>query len=177
MSTRALRRLRGKQRGQEALDIGNLTLDDSPEEQAGSEEEQLDVANVSPVRKDNSRKAKKTKAQKNYSNIFELIGDVDNEAEKISPDEDAEKQDGNETSGKERLTTERLINQSSSGDGAKKKKKKKKSKATSVDGHSSLPDDNIDLLLENLEQPNGLSLQNEDCGADDRRSVLHVEHR
>ncbi|KAG7230195.1 hypothetical protein INR49_012328, partial [Caranx melampygus] len=182
MSTRALRRLRGKQRGQEALDIGNLTLDDNPEEQAGSEEEQLDVANVSPVRKDNSRKAKKTKAQKNYSNIFELIGDVDNEAEKISPDEDAEKQDGNETSGKGKTDNREADkpgqkHQSSSGDGAKKKKKKKKSKATSVDGHSSLPDDNIDLLLENLEQPNGLSLQNEDCGADDRRSVLHVEHR
>lgn len=40
-----------------------------------------------------------------------------------------------------------------------------------------VPDDNIDLLLENLEQPSGLSLQNEDCGGSDRRSVLHVEHR
>lgn len=40
-----------------------------------------------------------------------------------------------------------------------------------------VPDDNIDLLLENLEQPNGLSLQNDDCGGFDRRSVLHVEHR
>ncbi len=40
-----------------------------------------------------------------------------------------------------------------------------------------VPDDNIDLLLENLEQSNGVSLQNEDCGGSDRRSVLHVEHR
>uniref|UniRef100_A0AAQ5Z7S0 Transcription factor 25 (basic helix-loop-helix) n=1 Tax=Amphiprion ocellaris TaxID=80972 RepID=A0AAQ5Z7S0_AMPOC len=39
------------------------------------------------------------------------------------------------------------------------------------------PDDNIDLLLENLEQSNGLSLQSEDCGGSDRKSVLHVEHR
>ncbi len=40
-----------------------------------------------------------------------------------------------------------------------------------------VPHDNIDVLLENLEQTNGLSLQNEDCGGSDRRSVLHVEHR
>lgn len=38
-------------------------------------------------------------------------------------------------------------------------------------------DDNIDLLLENLEQSNGLSLQNDDSGVSDRRPVLHVEHR
>uniref|UniRef100_A0A3Q0R985 Transcription factor 25 (basic helix-loop-helix) n=1 Tax=Amphilophus citrinellus TaxID=61819 RepID=A0A3Q0R985_AMPCI len=37
-------------------------------------------------------------------------------------------------------------------------------------------DDNIDLLLENLEQSNGLSLQSDDSGVSDRRSVLHVEH-
>lgn len=39
------------------------------------------------------------------------------------------------------------------------------------------PDDNIDLLLENMERSNGLSLQTEDCGGSDRRSALHVEHR
>ncbi|XP_022601117.1 transcription factor 25 [Seriola dumerili] len=189
MSTRALRRLRGKQRGQEALDLGNLTLDDSPVEQAEGEEEQLDVANVShpPAdRKESSRKAKKNKAQKNFSNIYELICDVDNEAEKISPDEEAEKPDGNKTSGTEKNDNKDFdkpdqkqqdtSTKSSSGDGAKKKKKKKKTKVTSVDGPAA-PDDNIDILLENLEQPNGLSLQNEDCGGADRRSVLHVEHR
>lgn len=75
MSTRALRRLRGKQRGQEALDLGDLTLGDSPEEQAAGEEEQLDTANVSPQsnRKGGSRKAKKNKAQKDFSNIYELV--------------------------------------------------------------------------------------------------------
>ncbi len=77
MSTRALRRLKGKQRGQEALDLGDLTLGDSPEEQAAGEEEQLDTANVdvSPPsnRKSSSRKAKKNKAQKNFSNIYELV--------------------------------------------------------------------------------------------------------
>lgn len=74
MSSRALRRLKGKQRGQEALDLGDLTLDDSPEEQAATEEEQVETANVSPLsnRKGNQR-GKKNKAQKNISNIYELV--------------------------------------------------------------------------------------------------------
>lgn len=78
MSTRALRRLKGKQRGQEALDLGDLTLGDTPEEQveaeAEAEEEQLDTANVSPSnKKSDGRKPKKSKAQKNFSNIYELV--------------------------------------------------------------------------------------------------------
>ncbi|CAK6954919.1 transcription factor 25 [Scomber scombrus] len=187
MSSRALRRLRGKQRGQEALDLGDLTLVDSPEE----EEEKLDTAGVSPPsnRTGSSRKAKKDKAQKNFSNIYELICDADKEAEKISPDEDLEKPDGNKTSATGRNDNkdversdqkhqhEEVSIKSLSGDRAKKKKKKKKTKVTSEDGQDAARDDNIDLLLENLEQSNGLSLQNEDCGGFDRRSVLHVEHR
>lgn len=75
MSSRALRRLRGKQRGQEALDLGDLTLDDSPEELAAAEEEQVETASVSPPsdRKSSSQKGKKNKAQKNFSNIYELV--------------------------------------------------------------------------------------------------------
>ncbi|XP_041798495.1 transcription factor 25 [Chelmon rostratus] len=182
MSTRALRRLRGKQRGQEALDVGDLTLGDSSEEQAAGEEEQLDVSPPS-TRKGNSRKAKKNKAQKNFSNIYELIGDADNEAEKISPDEETEKPDGNKTSAEEKNDNrdiekpeqkqEEASTKSLTGDRVRKKKKKKKTKVTSEDGQ----DDNIDLLLENLEQSSGLSLQNEDCGGFDRRTLLHVEHR
>ncbi|XP_034426510.1 transcription factor 25 [Hippoglossus hippoglossus] len=185
MSTRALRRLRGKQRGQEALDLGELTLSVSPEEeqqeqeQAEAAEEQLDVANVSqpPERKDSSQKAKKNKAQKNFSNIYEVICDVDNEAEKISPDEEAEKPDGNKRNENgDTDKSQETSTKSVSGDRVKKKKKKKKTKVTSEDRQTA-PDDNIDLLLEDLEQHNGLSLQNEDCGGSERRSVLHVEHR
>ncbi|TKS70084.1 Transcription factor 25 [Collichthys lucidus] len=174
MSTRALRRLRGKQRGQEALDLGDLTLGDSPEEQAAGEEEQLDTANVSPQsdRKGGSRKAKKNKAQKEFSNIYELIGDADNEAERISPDEEEKNDNGNV----EKPDQKREEASTKSGDKVKKKKKKKKTKVTSQDGQA-VPGDNIDLLLENLEQSNGVSLQNEDCGGSDRRAVLHVEHR
>ncbi|XP_070816683.1 ribosome quality control complex subunit TCF25 [Chaetodon trifascialis] len=183
MSTRALRRLRGKQRGQEALDVGDLTLGDSPEEQAAGEEEQLDVSPPSTT-KGNNRKAKKNKAQKNFSNIYELIGDADNEAEKISPDEEADKPGGNKTSGEEKNDNrdvekpeqkdEEASTKSLTGDRVRKKKKKKKKTKVASEGGQ---DDNIDLLLENLEQSNGLSLQNEDCGGSDRRSVLHVEHR
>nr|XP_019954509.1 PREDICTED: transcription factor 25 [Paralichthys olivaceus] len=186
MSTRALRRLRGKQRGQEALDLGELTLSVGPEEQQQEqqaeeeqEQEQLDVANVSPPseRKDSGQKAKKNKAQKNFSNIYEVICDVDNEAEKISPDEEAEKPDGNKRNGNgDTGKSQETSTKSVSGDRVKKKKKKKKTKVTSEERQAA-PDDNIDLLLEDLEQPNGLSLQNEDCGGSERRSVLHVEHR
>ncbi|XP_069030719.1 ribosome quality control complex subunit TCF25 isoform X1 [Embiotoca jacksoni] len=187
MSTRALRRLRGKQRGQEALDSGDITSGDSPEEQA--EEEKLDAANVSPPSngRGSSRKSKKNKAQKNFSNIYELICDADNEAEKISPDEEAEKPDRNQTNGTEKNDNgdnekpdekhEDVSSMSSSGERVKKKKKKKKTKVTTEDGQEAAPADNIDVLLENLEQSNGVSLQNEDCGGFDRRSVLHVEHR
>ncbi|KAM9410416.1 ribosome quality control complex subunit TCF25 [Pholidichthys leucotaenia] len=182
MSTRALRRFRGKQRGQEALDL-DVSLGDSPgEEQVEAEEEQLDAANVSPA-KGNNRKGKKNKAQKNFSNIYELICDAENEVVRASPNEETDKSVRNKASDTEkndnRGTTkpddqkhEEELSKTSSGEKAKKKKKKKK-KVTSEDGK----DDNIDLLLENLEQTNGLSLQNEDCGCSDRRPVLYVEHR
>ncbi|KAK1891854.1 Transcription factor 25 [Dissostichus eleginoides] len=154
MSTRALRRLKGKQRGQEALDAGDLPLDDSPEEL-------LDTASGSPPSDSKCRKAKKNKAQKNFSNIYELIGDADNEAEIISPDEEEDKPDENKTSGTEKK------------DVIEKPDEKQENASTK----EAVPDDNIDLILENLEQSNGLGLQNEDCGGSDRRSVLHVEHR
>ncbi|XP_028258183.1 ribosome quality control complex subunit TCF25 [Parambassis ranga] len=184
MSTRALRRLRGKQRGQEALDFGDLTLGDSPEEQAEGEEG--DTANVSPPsnRTANSRKGKKNKAQKNFSNIFELIGNADGDAEKVSPDEE-EKQERSKATNTEKKSnkdTDKIAQEqedlsTKSGDRGKKKKKKKKSKVASENGQDISQDDNIDLLLENIEQANGLGLQSEDCGCSDRRSVLHVEHR
>ncbi|XP_007549940.1 ribosome quality control complex subunit TCF25 [Poecilia formosa] len=189
MSTRALRRLKGKQRGQEALDLGDLSLGDSPEEQAEAEvgEEQLDTANAANVSppsnsKSSSRKTKKNKAQKNFSNIYELIGDAENESDRVSPDEDPEKNKG---SGTRKNNNKDVENQdqkneeesTKSGDRAKKKKKKKKTK-TSEDGQlNGAATENIDLLLENVELSNGVSLQSEDCGCSVRRSVLHVEHR
>lgn len=73
MSSRALRRLKGKQRGQEALDLGDLVPGEEPgpEEQAADvEEEELEEAVLQPA-KSSIRKAKKNK--KNLSNIYELV--------------------------------------------------------------------------------------------------------
>ncbi|KAM9861368.1 ribosome quality control complex subunit TCF25 [Aulostomus maculatus] len=186
MSTRALRRLKGKQRGQEALDFGDLTLGDSPGQQAEGEEEQLDTDGVSPPssRNGSSRKAKKNKDRKNISNIYELICDAEKDADKSSPEEDSEKPDGNKPTdtghhaqrdAEDSQKREELSSKSLSG--VKKKKKKKKTKLASENGQEAIPDENIDLLLENLEQSNGLSLKNEDCAGLDRRAALHVEHR
>lgn len=179
MSSRALRRLRGKQRGQEALDLGDLTLDDSPEEQATTEEEQVETANVSPLSdRKSTQKGKKNKAQKNVSNIFELIGDTD-ETEKNVPDEEGEDLNRNSKSVVENSGTDEQQQQCLSGDKIKKKRKnkKKKNKVTTEDGEEAVQDDNIDSLLENLEMSSSPTLQNEECGVSDRRSVLHVEHR
>lgn len=132
MSTRALRRLKGKQRGQEGLDLGELTVGDAPEEQT-EEEEQLDTANVTGPSSNSSRRAKKNKAQKNFSNIYEVICDVDNEAEKASPDEDTEKPDGNTVDNNTERTNQD-VPKSKSGDKMKKKKKKKRNKTTTENG-------------------------------------------
>lgn len=179
MSSRALRRLRGKQRGQEDLDLGHLTPGEGPEEQA-------DEPDVTVQTNENSSrpKAKKNKAQKNFSNIFELIGDAENEAEKLSASEDAEKPDGNDDVGTEkndnRDTEENHQKQQEktvkSGK-VKKKKKKKKTKVTSEDTQEDAADDDIDALLETIEQSNGLTLQNVGCGGSDNKSVIYVEHR
>lgn len=71
MSTRALRRLKGKQRGQEALDPTDLSLGDSSEEQA--EGEQVETANVAVASERRFTKQKRNKAQKNFSNLYELV--------------------------------------------------------------------------------------------------------
>lgn len=74
MSSRALRRLRGKQRGQEALDLQD-TGDGYEEQAVEGEEEELDEAVLQPNKTscNVSRKAKKNKVQKNLANIYELV--------------------------------------------------------------------------------------------------------
>lgn len=83
MSSRALRRLKGKQRGQEDINIRDLKLTDGEgkgaelEEEEGEEEpqeeeveEKQEAAKSSSNRK---AKKKKNKNQKNISNIYELV--------------------------------------------------------------------------------------------------------
>ncbi|XP_061670563.1 transcription factor 25 [Syngnathoides biaculeatus] len=177
MSTRALRRLKGKQRGQEAVVAEELTLPESPDELAESDGEQLDTAGVCPPshRNGTSRKSKKNKDRKNICAIFEMISD----AEKVSADEDLEKLDIDKTDDTGHMDSKENSSQGPNEplSSVKKKKKKKKSKVKSDNVQAALAlDDDIDLLLENLEQSNGLTFQN-DCGGCDRRFVLHVEHR
>lgn len=147
----------------------DLTAEDGPEEQ-------LDTANVTAPSNSN-RKAKKNKAQKNFSNIYEVICD-DHEAEKISPDEDAEKRDGHATDqASQRTDANHDVSGSKSGDKTKKKRKKKKNKTTSENTQDTAPDEDIDLILENLEQSHSYTLQSDSCGGPERKCVLHVEHR
>ncbi|XP_071237287.1 ribosome quality control complex subunit TCF25-like [Salvelinus alpinus] len=188
MSSRALRRLKGKQRGQEALDLGDLVPGEGPEpvEQAADgeeEEEELEEAVLQPV-KSSIRKAKKNK--KNLSNIYELICDAENDAEKATTDEDTvkpEEQNGDESKEKsdsgetEKRDAQPETGAAKSEDKASKKKKKKKKKKNSTGDKQEGAGEDIDALLETIEQSNGLTLQSEGCGASDNRPVLYVEHR
>uniref|UniRef100_A0A8C8FV11 Transcription factor 25 n=1 Tax=Oncorhynchus tshawytscha TaxID=74940 RepID=A0A8C8FV11_ONCTS len=188
MSSRALRRLKGKQRGQEALDLGDLVPGEGPEpeEQAADveeEEEEPDEAVLQSV-KSSIRKAKKNK--KNLSNIYELICDAENEAEKATTDEDTvkpEEQNGDESKEKsdsretEKRDAQPETGAAKSGDKTSKKKKKKKKKKNTTGDKQEGAGDDIDALLETIEQSNGLTLQSEGCGASDNRPVLYVEHR
>lgn len=183
MSSRALRRLKGKQRGQEALDLGSLV---SSEDQAAEVKEEDDQP--PPYTKNSTRKAKRKEPQKNLNNIYELICEAENEADKTSMDENtgAVKPEEIGEEGREKSDigdTEKRIPQaenaakSAPGDKVKKKKKKKKKKNTSGDGQDEAAEEDIDALLETMEQLDGLSLQTNSCGESESRPVLHVEHR
>ncbi|CAL1604018.1 unnamed protein product [Knipowitschia caucasica] len=173
MSTRALRRLKGKQRGQETLGPGDMTAEHGFEEPAEEDSDSASAPSLS-----NSRRKAKNKAQKNFSNIYEVICDEDIEAEKIAPDENNVSENTDElTKNQQRKEFCHEAPASKSGDKAKKKRKKKKNKASSENGQDTAADANIDLILENLEHSHSHSLQSDSYGGPDRRTVLHVEHR
>jgi len=76
MSSRALRRLKGKQRGQEALDLGVLDDDEEEEEEEDlgrTTENEEPQPQEGPSKHPSGRKAKKNKTQKNISNMYELV--------------------------------------------------------------------------------------------------------
>ncbi|XP_030620561.1 ribosome quality control complex subunit TCF25 [Chanos chanos] len=189
MSSRALRRLKGKQRGQEELNIGDLKLsnDHGHAEEPEEEAEVQDEAVLQPVKKSN-RKTKKKKSQTNISNIYELIGEADSDAEKPAAEEEIavlpEDFDGHD--GKNgNLESQKQVPQQEAGVGKdcsekvnnKRKKKKKKKKASGGEAPEEDAGDDIDALLESIEKTNGLSHQSEDLGNSDNRPVLYVEHR
>ncbi|NXP44744.1 TCF25 factor, partial [Heliornis fulica] len=167
MSRRALRRLRGEQRGQEEPD-GDL----DPEPPV-------------PVAARRGRSG--------VSNLFELITAEESEDEPPSREEEADsrlgKQDAAGGKNKGAVTEE------AEGDGEeaeqpvtqpqpvlsnkpRKKKKKRKTKKTSAG--ETLEDENledIDSLLEKIEDTSGLSQQTQGGIITDHRPLLYVEHR
>ncbi|KAK6479989.1 mRNAion factor 25 isoform X1 [Huso huso] len=183
MSSRALRRLKGNPRGQEALQAGD------PELETGEEEEETQTEPA----KNTSRKAKKNKKQKNICNIYELINEAENETDKnceveapaeeehveskLDPDnqEKKEKSDNEETEKQEE--TRETEKSSVSVKASKKKKKKKNKKTTAGDAQEEGCTDDIDSILETIENQNGLSYRNECSRNADTRPILYVEHR
>ncbi|KAF7699366.1 transcription factor 25 [Silurus meridionalis] len=172
MSSRSLRRLKGKQRGQEDIDIRDLKLTDVEgrgrdlEEEEGEGEQEDEV--LQPTGSTNRKAKKKNKNQKNISNIYELIGEAadpdgtktQSEEESIPAPGNQEKSDSNEKASH------------------KKKKKKKRKKAPAAEAPEELvKGDDIDALLESIEKENSLSVQSEDGGVSGHRPVLYVEHR
>ncbi|XP_066570202.1 ribosome quality control complex subunit TCF25 isoform X2 [Amia ocellicauda] len=182
MSTRAVRRLKGKQRGQEPLQLGDLHLDE--EDDVAAEEEEESVSE--PGKKSNSRKAKKNKLQKNISNLYELIHDAENEADKPRTGAEPERWEDRDRDLREKTDsgeTEKgavppeTDNSNTSDKVSKKKKKKKKKKNIAGDDKEEAVSDDIDTLLETIETTNGLSYHNQGSSNADSRPLLYVEHR
>ncbi|XP_054055491.1 transcription factor 25 isoform X2 [Rissa tridactyla] len=178
MSRRALRRLRGEQRGQEEPGLGELGLDPGPE---GGQEGLPSAASG--------------RARAGVSNRFELITAEESEDELPSREEQGDarlsERDAAEGSNKGAVTEE------SKGDGQRrgeeaeqpdqtpmlsnkprKKKKKRKTKKTSA-GETLEDNDleDIDSLLEKIEDTNGLLQQTQSGIITDSRPLLYIEHR
>uniref|UniRef100_A0A9J7X989 Transcription factor 25 (basic helix-loop-helix) n=2 Tax=Cyprinus carpio TaxID=7962 RepID=A0A9J7X989_CYPCA len=150
MSSRALRRLKGEQRAQAALNALKLT-DEDEEEQMKSDET--------------------AHKQKNISNIFELIGEADVDVS-VSDEETAERLIDRKQEGAP-LEKDAVKDEKSN-----KKKKKKKKKTLAEIGRDDLSvGDDIDAFLETLEKKKGMSYQSADHIATENRPVLYVEHR
>ncbi|XP_063190944.1 ribosome quality control complex subunit TCF25 isoform X1 [Chroicocephalus ridibundus] len=178
MSRRALRRLRGEQRGQEEPGLGELGLDPGPE---GGQEGLPSAASG--------------RARAGVSNRFELITAEESEDELPSREEQGDarlsERDAAEGNNKGAVTEE------SKGDGQRrgeeaeqpdqtpmlsnkprKKKKKRKTKKTSA-GETLEDNDleDIDSLLEKIEDTNGLLQQTQSGIITDSRPLLYIEHR
>ncbi|KAI4902600.1 hypothetical protein NFI96_032918 [Prochilodus magdalenae] len=184
MSSRALRRLKGKQRGQEGIEFGDLKLKN---EEAGiaeleEEEEEQDEVLQPAKASSSSRRAKKSKSQKNISNIYELIGEPDNDVDKSPTDEESvltarSQEKSRDSHGLQETETPKADCGEKPHNKKKKKKKRKKAAAAGDVQEESGAGEDIDALLETIEKTNGLSHQSGDSGATGHRPVLYVEHR
>ncbi|NWQ62401.1 TCF25 factor, partial [Neopipo cinnamomea] len=179
---RALRRLRGEQRGQEGPGLGQLAIDPGPE--------RAREAGPPPPPGNRPRAA--------VSNRFELIPAEELEDEPLTGEERVDtrlsEQDtagGNKEGNKEWAVAEGTDDGQREGEEAeqpdqmpassnkprKKKKKRKTKKTTAGDTVEDNDLEDIDSLLERLEDPSGLSPQSQGGLIADSRPLLYVEHR
>ncbi|KAM6253065.1 ribosome quality control complex subunit TCF25 isoform 2-T3 [Porphyrio hochstetteri] len=171
MSRRALRRLRGEQRGQELPGLEPLPGSERGLEAPSS----LSRAGRGP--------------RGGVSNLFELINAEESEDELLPREEqagDAQLSRQDAAGGKK----EGAVPEEAGGDvdeaeqppvlSNKPRKKKKKRKTKKPPAGETLEDDDladIDSLLERIEDTNGLSQQSQSGVITDHRPLLYVEHR
>ncbi|KAM9228024.1 ribosome quality control complex subunit TCF25 [Leptosomus discolor] len=187
MSRRALRRLRGEQRGQEEPGLGELGLDPGPER--GREELPPPVA---------AGRGRRGPARTGVSNRFELVEQIPAEESEDEPPPREERADArlserdaaggtHEGAGAEEAdgSGQRAGGEAEQPDrtpalSSKPRKKKKKRKTKRTPAGEALEDDapaDIDSLLERIEDTNGLSQQTPSGVIADSRPLLYVEHR
>ncbi|NXP40040.1 TCF25 factor, partial [Leiothrix lutea] len=190
MSRRALRRLRGEQRGQEGPGLGELGLDPGPERARDG--------GPPPA----PGKGPRGPPRAGVSNRFELIPAEESEDEPAAGEEQQDtrlsQQDtaaGSQEGSRDR-SKEGAVAEETDGDGQRegqeaeqqdrtlatsnKPRKKKKKRKTKKNSAGETVEDNdledIDSLLERIEDP-GLAPQSQGGVTTDSRPLLYVEHR
>ncbi|XP_075367243.1 ribosome quality control complex subunit TCF25 isoform X4 [Mycteria americana] len=158
MSRRALRRLRGEQRGQEEPGLGELGLDPGPER---CREGPPPAA---------AGRGRREPARSGVSNRFELITAEESEDEPPSREEraDARLSERDAAGG----NNEGAVTEETEGDGQRDGEEAERPDQTE---DNDLED--IDSLLEKIEDTNGLSPQTQSGIIADSRPLLYVEHR
>ncbi|XP_069595112.1 ribosome quality control complex subunit TCF25 [Ranitomeya imitator] len=177
MSRRALRRLRGDQRGQE--------------EPGGPDELEEEEEPLQPEPRNRKNKGnRKLLEERGLSNPFQLITDAD-EDPRSDPDTGRSAQsrltDEDEPNREEKPDNdpcEAAAAQNGSSNKTKKKKKKRKAKKSAAadgqpDGAAEGGDEigDIDSILEKIENGNGITHQVQNGSNADSRPLLYVEHR
>ncbi|NWY65632.1 TCF25 factor, partial [Erithacus rubecula] len=188
MSRRALRRLRGEQRGQEGPGLGELGLDPGPE--------RAREGGPPPA----PGKGPRGPRRAGVSNRFELIPAEESEDEAAAgeerPDTRLSEQDtaGGSQEGSRDSSKDGAVTEGTHGDGQReeqeqpdqtlatsnKPRKKKKKRKTKKNSAGETVEDNdledIDSLLERIEDPR-LAPQSQGGITPDSRPLLYVEHR
>ncbi|KAM9122463.1 ribosome quality control complex subunit TCF25 isoform 1-T1 [Pangshura tecta] len=180
MSRRALRRLRGEQRGQEPLEPGGLRL--GPEG-AGEEPgrgrrgpERGGVSNLYElITNEELEDDLGSKEERAESRLNEQDGPGNNEEAETGEPESDEQRAGEDTQKQDQTVTKL---QPVSANKPRKKKKKRKNKRTAA-GETPEDDDleDIDSILEKMEDSSGLSYETKSGVIADSRPLLYVEHR